>query len=374
MDICRNLSLIGFTSFLIYISRKQRITSLVISTIGSTFILLLLIEFVFMFKLKGPSFSNFRVEGESIDIAQPEIQDASFEVTYNPGGVNKEDLELGFINKSGETISSLITVNGVKQNEIYYVFDDYGRRIDRSSHDINKDLYALFIGCSVTLGQHVYESQTLPAWYERKNPDIKSYNYGISASGPNQYLALLQDQNFKSQILQNKGLFIYPYFDFHVNRATSDFETFKWNNSTPYYYMEDGVLKRNGSFNSGRFLKSLVFSILSKSYFIEYINFNYPDRRRPEDYELTASIIGEMRNEYRKQFDSNEFYVLIMPDCSDDIIPFLEKNQIKFLDARKAVNEGWQEFLSYPVDGHPTGEFYEIIADFLSETSFSQTD
>ena len=365
MDICRNLSLIGLSVFIIHSTSKIKYIGTFLTTLFSTFILLILFDSFFMFKLKGPSLTSS--SGSPPVSAQAETKPKSFSEVTQPSLTYINDDEYGFFNRKNETVTSTVTVNGEQLPEIFYVFDDFGRRIDRSASSDEKKKYALFFGCSITLGQHVPESKTLPAWFERKNVEYHSYNYGVSASGPNHYLAMLQNMDIRSQVEESDGIFIYSFFDGHINRAISDFQTYKWNNATPYYYLDNEKVLRKGSFNSGRFWQSLLFDILNKSYFTEYIKFNYPKSIGDRELEFTARLIDEMRNEYIRQFGNDKFYVLLLPGFDNSIIPYLEKYNVNYIDESDLIEDYWKSEYIFPIDTHPTGELYDSLSKALTK-------
>ncbi len=363
MHICRNLSLTGILIFIIHVIKKGNWFSSLVQSLCSTLILLIVADMIFLFMLHPPSFSTLS-SGQSSEV-QTSGSEPSFSYKQLPYSTNMEEINLGFRNRTRDTIFSAVNINGAEE-EVYYIFDNYGRRIDRNSTGNSNSKYAIFMGCSVTLGQHVNESRTLPAFFEKMNPDFKSYNYGISASGPNQYLALLQESNLMDQISEEQGVFIYPFFEFHVNRAISDYEAFKWNHMTPYFKLENDELKRDGSFDTGRRILSWIFNILSESYFVEYINFNYPASLSPLHYDYTTRVILEMKKEYMRASGNENFFVFLMPGFETNIIPYLEEYEISYINELESIEEYFGTDYSIPIDQHPTSKFYKQMADSLT--------
>lgn len=369
MNLCRNISLLTFFAFVIHTTGKNKFYGSFLRILLTTCGLLILIDTLFMLKMK----IDWKMPdlGKEVKVVSKVNQDInpqrpSFSEYTRPYSTNKEDEVYGYVGRRMDTVISTITVNNVNLPDVFYIFDEFGRRIDRFAPKIEKEKYAIFMGCSVTLGQHVGESETLPACFEKKNPNYRSYNYGISATGPNHYLAMLQNMDIRSQIPEKKGVFIYSFFEWHVNRVISDFQTFRWNNATPYYYLENDELIRAGSFNTGRWFQSLLYDVLNESYYLKYINFNYPKELRDKDYDLTARIIKEMQLEYTRQFNSDRFFVLLLPGFNTSILPYLEKYEIAYIDKSKMIVNYWKSDYYFPIDTHPTGKLYELLSDSLS--------
>ena len=276
------------------------------------------------------------------------------------------DEQFGFMNRTLDTVYSTIELNGVRKPDVRYVFDEAGRRIHDDFEPLHREKYALFMGCSVTFGMHVKETETLPALFEKLDPEYKSYNYGISSSGTNHYLAMLQNLNLRSQVRERDGIMIYPYFDHHINRSISDFQTFFWNSSSPYYELDGENLVRRGSFETGRPMLNFFFKFLNYSYIDRLINFNYPSTLREKDYKLTAGMIHEMQVEYDRQFGSDKFLVLILPGFGNKIIPYLAEYKIQYLDYSELIPEFWNGDYTFPEDNHPNEKTYRIIAEHLA--------
>ena len=81
----------------------------------------------------------------------------------------------------------------------------------------------------------------------------------------------------------------------------------------PYYYLDDGEIKRDGNFANGRRLVSGVYERLSRSYIWDYFDVNLPTKTREDHMILTAEIIKKAKETYMKQFGNDNFVVVIHP-------------------------------------------------------------
>ena len=299
---------------------------------------------------------------EAVPTGQP-----VFEARTDPTLYHEYDFDYGFRNLKNDTVQVRITVNGEEQPKAYYVLDGFRRRINRKDSLEMGQYFAIFLGCSITFGQHVQEDKTLPAQFQMRNPGVKSYNYGISASGPHQYLAILRHSNLREQIAEKSGRVFYTYFDGHTARAIGDYYSNQWNEFTPYYFLSGDSLFRDGNFSSGRPFRSSLFHFLRKSYFVQAIHFNYPRELRKEDFELTGVIIQAMKGEIQKQLGDVRFTVLLLPESGEGIKAELKKRGIEYIDYNLIKEHSGEDNLVFPIDNHPRAKLYGILADSLTK-------
>jgi hypothetical protein len=94
-------------------------------------------------------------------------------------------------------------------------------------------------------------------------------------------------------------------------------------------------------------------------------------------YVLTARIVEESRNEFRKKFASENFYVVIYPNKRSEkkIIPYFEKANIKYFDYSNFFDPSGSYIIKG--DGHPSSKAYRMLAEQLSHdirTDLEQMD
>ena len=341
--------------------RKVKYLGSILAIMSSVLTLLVLVETYFLIS----HFSFLWAPEKKINQSKAE-KSIVFSATLNPPNINLEDDELGFCNRKNDTVISQLTLNGERLPDVYYIFDKYGRRMNRKDTSSKYEYHAIFMGCSATFGYHVAEDQSLPAQFSSFDPSYKAYNYGIVASGPNQYPPLIHSLDLKNELKEEQGIMVYPYYDDHVYRLIGDYIRFTWNSYTPFYCLEDGILKRDGNFRDGRFWRSMVFDFLKSSYFVRSIDFNYPNKLTEQDYALAASVINEMRSEYTSQIENGRFMVLLLPGFSTRIIPFLEAGNIEYVDCQPCIENYWSGNYTFPMDNHANGQAYQLIARCLS--------
>lgn len=246
--------------------------------------------------------------------------------------------------------------------------DGFGRRVTPGADLDQRKKFILFFGCSYTFGWGVNDDETLPYFVQELAPDYHAYNYGVNGYGTQQVLAKLETNTVRSEVTENKGIFIYTFIDDHVNRVAGTMR-FHLNRGgvTPYYGLEDDQLVRYGNFVSGRPVTAIFYYLVGNSQVAKYFNFNYPTINTTH-YVLTARIIKESCNLFAAQFGSDDCYVLLYPGNGQTIKPYLEANHIKVLDySRLFERVEDKSALSIPHDGHPTGWAYRLLAEQLTK-------
>ena len=277
----------------------------------------------------------------------------------------ESDKVLGYKLMPNVVVHSIARKNSRVIYNVTYTTDAYGRRMTPIERAAFRDHYLLFFGCSLTFGVGVNDNETLPFYVARLAPRYFPYNYGLGGAGPQQMLAKLEGESIVNEIHEKSGILIYPFINFHVNRAIgSTVLIYKWRgNPLPYYTLKGGQLVRRGNFGSGRPWLSKWYWLLEKSYFLKYFRISIP-KIRDSHIRLTAKIIEESRNRYREKFGNQEFYVLFYPGSdkyASLLKPYLDKAKVKYLDYSNWIIKSNEPL--WLGDRHPTPSAYQAIAE-----------
>jgi hypothetical protein len=278
---------------------------------------------------------------------------------------------IGYLNKPLSNVTDCTWTWGKLNPIAHYTIDSLGRRITGlNTISTSTKKYALFFGCSIGFGLHVDNDQTLPAFFEGMDTSWKAYNYSVSGFGPHNILALFENRNLRSEIVEKDGVAFYIFFIGHVERAIGDMKSYlNWNATSPYYFLDDGQLKRKGNFKNGRKIISSIYDFISKTYFGKFFNIHLPFRLTSYHYELTVRIIKEISNKYKEQFKNDNFNVVLVPGFDHEEISHHFKNSgLKIIDCSSLVNNYWDGKYQFEGDGHPRPLFYNILAKHLHAT------
>lgn len=277
----------------------------------------------------------------------------------------KEDADMGYVNLPDAHVEMRSWSYGVPNPTAFYTMDSLGRRVNGNAIQGRRPRYALFLGCSVTFGVLVDNTQTLPSIVERIDTTVRSYNYGVSGYGTHHLLALLKGRDLRKEVTEPDGAAFYLYFPDHVNRAIGDMNTYlSWNATGPFFYLDGDSVVRNGDFKEGRKLVSWFYEFLPTTCIGKYFDIRLPGNRMAHHYRFAARLMLEAQREYQRQFGNDQFYVVLTPGWDEGIEPYLEELGVRHLDYQRMVYY-WQERYHFQGDGHPRPLFYKIVAEQL---------
>ena len=344
----RWLGIITIISICGFRSRLEWIKNLTLSIV-SVSVVLLLVDFIFfvIIVIKLPAKTTK---------AYPET--ASFV---------EQDHNLGYVPLADTSINVQEKYDTLTVYNIRFTTDKYHRRINPFDTSKSKNRYALFFGCSITFGEGVNDSETIPSRFSYYLPAYHSYNFGFSGYGTQQMLANFQNRDIKHQITEKEGIGIYTFINPHINRAIGDMQVYdSWGANMPYYHIKGDSLFRNGSFKTGRWFISGIYTLLGRSSLLKYYKINFPLHLKERHFMLVTKMIKESYNRYVSKFGNTNFYVIIFPGEQPDIVPYLMKQHIKVLDYSKLFNRTSKGNSYLPFDGHPRPVADDIFAKQLS--------
>lgn len=302
----------------------------------------------------------------------------------NDDRLYRTDSILGYsLNKNATGKLDKILVNPFEK-DTSFVFqtvahsDSIGNRVVNTPGMERRDKYAVFLGCSFTFGLGVEDDETLPYYFSTYDTSYCVYNFGVGGYGPQNVLARLSNQNIRKSIQQDSGICIYTYIQNHVRRAIGDMATYtSWAKDLPYYDYDGDSLVWLGSFSRDRWITSGFYSMMSKSHFAQYFKLNFPAQLSEKHYKLTCDIIRQSREEYKRQFNNDEFYVVIFPDNLDkpvkeclqgygvkviDLNDLFTPERVASLDSASVKDQYY-----IPYDGHPTPLANSLVAKRLAD-------
>lgn len=254
--------------------------------------------------------------------------------------------------------------------DVNYTIDSNCKRVT-PDFDSSRSKYALFFGCSIAFGEGLNDNQTFPYYFQQQTNEYNAYNFAYSGYGANQMLARMEFQNLTEQVKEKEGICFYVFFMGHVSRVIGSMDSYiGWASTSPYYFMDNGKLKRNKLFKNGRYWTSKFYELAYQTSVINYFKINFPNKLQPQHYELTVEVIKASKEKYIKQFGNDNFYVILYP--SYKIVPeedyklfkqLLTKKGIKYIDLNNFITYGGK----YTLDGdpHPNANTNKILVEEL---------
>jgi hypothetical protein len=239
---------------------------------------------------------------------------------------------------------------------------------------------AVFLGCSVTFGEGVNDTSTLPYYFnEYARGEYDVYNYGFHGYGTHHMLAIVESKLEVDLPKSNTGntVVFYSFIPDHIRRSAG---YSKWDQNGPHYEIKEGKLVRQGNFSrsSSLLLNSKLLTKIWQSSYTYSVNFALESRKATHNDVLrTVEIIKKANGilqrkgikfyiiawNYRKEVERidekelNYFYSAL----KDAQIPVL------FVSAVVSPDEYARHKNKYSIsnDGHPTPFFYKTVAEYI---------
>jgi len=289
---------------------------------------------------------------------------------------------LGWAPKPGISARAWKRVAGEPVYDVQYSIDALGRRVTPGAAADARGRFLLFFGCSVTFGEGVQDTETLPHFVAERAPQVRTYNYGFHGYGPQQLLARLETQDLRAQVAEPDGDLVYLFIDAHVNRAIGSMVVYTgWADTAPYYRAgADGSLVRDGTLTTGRPMTSILYSILGRSQVLKRWHLDVPLAITERHIDLTARILAASARRFHEQFGGGRF-VVVISSSAGDLCPWpAGKRPGSTYAARlgRALNRLGVEFLDYTTlfdaadpayailkDCHPTPRAHRRVAEQL---------
>lgn len=289
----------------------------------------------------------------------------NFKIEYGGEIYSLPDENTFYKMEPNQAAERFMLCNGDTAWKAFTTIDSLGRRKNPIASGKMGQHHANFFGCSFTFGDGLNDHQTLPYYYTLNSDTLSyAYNYGYNGYGPNHILALLQSKNIRKEVSQSKGFGAFVYMYDHPGRVTCDIKHATYDYITgPYYdFDEANNLIRKGNFKKNRYLTTKIYRILFRSNLLKFFKINYPTQQ--QQYQLSAAIINQMAFEYKKQFPSDPFFLIIYPSTSTEILEHINIDEIEVLDYSQLFD--LDNYHVVPnIDFHPNEKANKMVADQL---------
>jgi hypothetical protein len=278
------------------------------------------------------------------------------------------DADLGYAPRPNSILGSEKRDGSTLIYRARYSIDALGHRLTKSTTDPGAAT-VVFVGCSVTFGDGLEDSGTLPQQFSA----VRGYrervvNAGYSGYGTHQVLRLLQTGRPKPWLGSGKRYFVYSAIPDHLRR----FSGFSWDFWGPRYELRDGRPAYVGPLYSalGGWLrklarKSAMFAVLESAYWRSTSASAIP---------LFVAMLEEARRLARERYDAN-FIVLLwdlpttinrgMVDTVEEMVRQMNSAGIDYIPVSRILGQNRPDF-EIPGDGHPSRLANAKIAAYLA--------
>ena len=239
--------------------------------------------------------------------------------------------------------------------------------------------HAIFLGCSYVFGQNNEDHETIPFYFNRRNPEYKPYNFGYPGLGPSHLLRRLELKPFRETVSQESGIGILILGSMHFRRVAMEFEYLKdIGFNLPYYYLnKKGELAGGKSLLEEAPLRVTFYKMLKFSFIRRLLTFHkiYPKTPSPrqlmpsQHLDLFEKVIGTIRSRYESAFPKGRFYVYFIDDfpSAKAVSQTLVEKRFRVIPLipppgdlpRNVGKYRWR-------DGHWKPHYNKLLADYLS--------
>lgn len=238
-----------------------------------------------------------------------------------------------------------------------YTFDEHGYRVVPQAEG-PKDYHLALFGCSFTFGIGVNDDETRPALLAAAHPEAHVYSFAFGSYGPGQAALQLQ-HGVMDKVAEQPGAGVFVFMNDHVRRLIPGMKhVTKWTREFPAFGLdEQGNAAYLGPFSKVYARRIFWLEILAREKYVRWSGLDFPIALQPADFALCGAVLGLVRDEYKKRYPENAFYVVIDPVCFSHfnlaaLKPELEARKLVTLEAKKIYGEEDAPFY-YPLDRHP---------------------
>ncbi|MEO5617960.1 MAG: hypothetical protein ABIS67_09325 [Candidatus Eisenbacteria bacterium] len=296
--------------------------------------------------------------------------------THGSAGAIESHEFLGNAPRKGAVDSVSRYDDGVLSFHVSYSIDSLGWRVTPWHGESEEDAAPIaFFGCSLTFGEGVPDSATLPAQVNLQSKGrFRARNFGFSGYGPHQMLAILEHRLEAPALPRRPIMAIYQAIPGHVYRTLG---RTTWDPGPRYRLQPDGTVRFAGRFHTP--LASKALNVLYRSFLLGRWMDIWNRRLGPRDYALYFGVVEAARREFQARYPGSDFAVIFWDTrtASPEALRMDELLLAGF--ARRGIRAvpvsrilpGYpreaQRYLLSRHDPHPNALAYRALAEYLIE-------
>lgn len=261
-----------------------------------------------------------------------------------------------------------------------HLSDPQIQRTDQES----ADQFAIWLGGSFMFGEGLPDEQTLDYQVSQKlatlrltKPEneapvsamrFRTYNYAVPGYGLANVLAQAESTPFKDQVVERRGVILYLFPGFHVDRMFGGLQSIDWIGSIPFFRQEGGRLVRDGFLQQKHPIRTWLKRLYNKTFLRQKFQLSWPFHITDADIQTSCLAIAQVRDRLTSHFDGAVFYLILHPTTEQiDVTGCLAQYSIQTIDLRQAFAGVSNSELTIPYDGHPSAKANQILAEKIAE-------
>ncbi|MEQ1723396.1 MAG: hypothetical protein ABL930_09490 [Pseudobdellovibrio sp.] len=254
----------------------------------------------------------------------------------------------------------------------YKLYQDNLRVVENQDHKKKTSKFILTMGDSFTFGQGVSTGKDYPSQLAKKiGNQWKIYNFARPGDGPNDTIfGLTTNPNYLSKVKESEGIVIWYFIDSHFERLLCTFLCYQtgeyqsYISNKPHFEFDGNDFIYKGSFLQSFDPKRKLQQLASSLETIKFSGIGLADTYTHEQVEILAKSFLKIYTELKKHKKVTQFYLVFLDNTRSrpELIAAANKLGLATLDFSDiTVNEN----AKYPIDRHPTSEFYWILSEAL---------
>lgn len=277
-----------------------------------------------------------------------------------------------------------VSDGGLQKNifSLNYTYDESGLLKTPSAHGDNRPKkFVAAVGCSFTFGMGVPTEFNYPSQLAEKiSSDYRVFNFGFHGFGFNDlYARTLKFAEVYNPSAIEEGVVLWLFLPEHLDRFFCRMKCLKrgseWQLQKPRVVEKDGQLMVDGQIGDHTFRNEWL-RLLARSNFLAYLNIEIPSEYSPDELRTMAHTYAEIAFHKIKPAAKKRVYLinLFWFAQKEQFFAELKNDNIQVLDYSDIPFRKFVPHLRIPVDGHPTPEFYSLIAQLVHHDVFVKKD
>ncbi|MCO4794019.1 MAG: hypothetical protein KC493_09915 [Bacteriovoracaceae bacterium] len=271
-----------------------------------------------------------------------------------------KDPNLGHANRPNSSVKDEMIKDGKFIYKAQYNIDDKGRR--KTKKHIEKQSFVALFGGEFVFGKGLNDDQTLSSMIEKYSTKHNAYNYGLIGAGTNHMLAMVKSKDFKGEIQQSEGVWVYVYDDNHLRRTIGANEYLDEYPDAPWYVLDGDEVLRIGSMKGRNALIKWAYDFANR------FDLKVPPFVSVEHVKLTCELVEDSKEKFLKNFPNSKYVVLFHP-LGEKNLPSKDYNYRGGLkDCLKSKTIEYLEYNKLYTDT-PLGKKDELFIDYTEYPS-----
>lgn len=228
--------------------------------------------------------------------------------------------------------------------------------------------FLIWLGGSFMFGEGLPDEQTLDSQTSQLLATFRTYNYAVPGYGLANVLAQAESTPFKDQVPERRGVVLYLFPGFHVDRMVGGLQSIDWIGLIPHFRREGNLLVRDGFLQVKHPIRTWLKRFYNKTFLRQKFQLSWPFHITDDDIQKACLAIAQVRDRVTAHFESADFFLVLHPNTEQiDVSACLAQYSVPTIDLRQTFAEVPDDELKIPYDGHPSAKANQLLAERIAE-------